>query len=126
MTAPVYCEMPEMTNSASGDAVRKNCSGTHGGGQRPAGSVEQVGVGAADLLPQRLEAEPAGDAATPVCSRVYGGVVVRDELRRAGRHRQQLRLAAAVHAEEPERGLVDRLADGEQAVVLVDGGLAGR
>ena len=38
----------------------------------------------------------------------------------------ELSLARALHRDEPERRLVDRLADREQAVVLVDRGLAGR
>ena len=61
----------------------------------------------------------------PVCSARVRGVLVVDLLRLAGRHRQQLRLARALHRDEPERCLVDRLADREQAVVLVDRRLAG-
>ena len=62
----------------------------------------------------------------PICSAVYFGVLVADRLRRAGRHRHQLCLARALHRDEPERRLVDRLADREQPVVLVDRRLAGR
>ena len=48
-----------------------------------------------------------------------------DLLRLARRHRQQLGLARTLHRDEPERSLVDRLSDGEQAVVLVDRCFAG-
>jgi len=86
-------------------------------------SVEEFGIRAADLLPQRLEAEPAGKRKAGLLLRV-GGRVVWDQQRGASGHRQELRLAAAVHAQEPERGFVDRLADREETVILMDGGLA--
>ncbi len=50
---------------------------------------------------------------------------VLDQLRGAGGHGHELRLARALHADEPEARLVDGGADGEQSVVLVDGSLAG-
>ena len=53
----------------------------------------------------KLSQPAIGDA---VCSRVYVGVLVRDVLRLARGHGEELCLAAAVHAEEPERRLVDR------------------
>src|SRR5262245_45226928 len=87
------------------------------------GLVEQVGVGGADVLPERLEAEPAGEREGGLLARV-GGVLVVDLLRVAGGHRQQLGLARALQGDEPERRLVDRLAHREQAVVLVDRRLA--
>ena len=52
------------------------------------------------------------------------GIVFVDEDRLAGGIREQLGLAAAIHRDEPPDGLVDRLADGEQAVVAQDRGLA--
>ncbi len=48
-----------------------------------------------------------------------------DLLRLTRGHRQQLGLARALHRDEPEGRFVDRLADREQAVVLVDRRLAG-
>ncbi len=71
----------------------------------------------------RLETEPAGRVEAGVLLRVRG-VLVPDLDRCARSHRHQLGLARPLHRDEPERGLVDGLADGEQAVVLVDGGLA--
>src|SRR3954471_13142288 len=89
------------------------------------GSVEQVGVGMADLLPHGLEAQPPGFGETGLLERVRGHRVV-NLLRRSCCHGQQLCLTGALHREEPETGFVDGLADGEQTMVLMDGGLAGR
>ena len=47
-----------------------------------------------------------------------------DEHRGAGRLGEQLRLAGALHRDEPPGRLVDGVPDGEQAVVRQDGGLA--
>ena len=116
-----------MTNSASGEADwTKRPSPDEGAGEvsggdgqsNRSGSVRQISCHSGWKLSQ-----PA--SGNPVCLAVYVGQLVGDRLRRAGGHRQQLGLAAAVHAEEPEHGLVDGLADGEQPVVLVDRRLAG-
>src|SRR4051794_23772245 len=79
----------------------------------------------ADLLPHGLEAQPPGFGETGLLERVLGHRVV-DLLRRSCCHGQQLCLTGALHREEPEACFVDRLADGEQTMVLMDGCLAGR
>src|SRR5262245_36481514 len=59
IAAPMYWEIAERRNSASGGAVARVRS------TRPSPavtvSVEQLWIGAADLLPERLEREPAGE-----------------------------------------------------------------
>ena len=57
-----------------------------------------------------------------VVPRVPRSLVV-DEHRGAGRLGQELGLAGTLHGDEPPGGLVDRVPDGEQSVVAVDGGL---
>src|SRR4051794_39690790 len=79
-------------------------------------SVEQVGLLADDLVVERLEAEPAGE----VVADLAGGdlrLLLVDQHRRPGRLGQQLRLARALHRDEPPGGLVDRVADREEPVV---------
>lgn len=58
IAAPAYCEMPEMANNASGEAVRANAEGDRNDACE---SVEKIGIGATDFLPQRLEAVPTGE-----------------------------------------------------------------
>ena len=118
IAAPTYCDTAESTKSASGVAVSKYRVTGPG-----AATVSQttLGIGAADLLPQRLEAEPSGQREAGLLGGVLG-VLVADRLGGAGRHRHQLSLARALHRDEPERGLVDRVTDREQPVVLVDRG----
>ena len=57
ITAPTYCDVAPRTNSASGEPVRRKRENE----VRGIGSVEQLGIGATDLLPQRLELEPTGE-----------------------------------------------------------------
>ena len=58
----------ETTNSASGEnRCEERRRRARSLGRVDAGSVEQVGIGAADLLPQRLEAEPAGERVARLC-----------------------------------------------------------
>src|SRR5262249_44710870 len=109
IVAPAYWEIAPRT---------KSCSGPSGSGARAtpapaARSVEEVRVGPADLLPQRLEAEPSGEREAGVLARVRGHLV-RDLDGRARRLGHELGLARALHRDEPERRFLDRLADGEQ------------
>ena len=70
-----------LANSASGGAVAsarpigRARAVTAARSADPAGSVEQLGVGAADLLPQRLEREPAGEGEPGLLERVAGVLV---------------------------------------------------
>src|SRR5690606_35083976 len=119
-----YWAIALMTNSASGEDSSKNRP-TGPGARRVVALLKQFGVRALDLLPQWLEAEPAGERERRVVARVRR-VLVGDQVRGADRLGGQLGLATALHRDEPEGGFFDGLADGEQAVVLVDRGLAGR
>src|SRR4051794_8777960 len=81
--------------------------------------VEQVGLLLDDPLVHRLEREPAGDVGTRLTVDLPRRVVVDDD-RRPRRLRHQRDLAAPLHPHEPPRGLVHRLADGQQPVVPQD------
>src|SRR4029079_11981779 len=59
IAAPMYCEIAERRNSASGGAVESVRSIRPEWAAVTAVSVEQLWIGAADLLPERLEREPA-------------------------------------------------------------------
>ena len=82
--APMYCEIAESRNSASGGAVARVCSTPQS--LVTARSVEELWVGAADLLPERLEREPAGQRVADLLVRVLG-VLGLDLLGSASRHR---------------------------------------
>src|SRR5882724_10500755 len=78
--------------------------------------LEQIGFVASDLRKHRLELEPPRHRASdllPRCNR-RGRI---DLYWRAGRLGQQLRLATAVHGDEPPCRFLDALADGEQSVI---------
>src|SRR5437899_9786909 len=82
-------------------------------------SVEQVGLLAHDAGIERLEAQPSAR----VHAHLTGGslrVLAVDEHRGARGLGHELRLARAIHGDEPPGGLVDAVADGEQAVVAQD------
>src|SRR3954471_19731288 len=85
-------------------------------------SVEEVGLLAGDLLPQRLEGEPAGELGADVVVRLlrHVRVDVHDLARGLG---DELHLAGPLHGDEPPDRRVDRLADGQQPVVAQDDGL---
>jgi hypothetical protein len=85
--------------------------------------VEKVGLVARDLSEERLELEPARHVASDLFARGDCGGVI-DFYRRAGGFGEQLRLATAVHGDEPPRGFFDAVADGEQSVVAQDCGFA--
>ena len=57
IVAPMYWDVAPRTKSASGEPVRRNRENEF----RGIGSVEQLRIGATDLLPQRLELEPTGE-----------------------------------------------------------------
>src|ERR1035438_5651737 len=86
------------------------------------GLVKEFGVGLCDVVPQRLEREPSGQREAGLFAGVARvvGVHVQWGARRFG---EQLRLARALHRDEPPRRFVDRLTDREESVVLMDGGL---
>jgi len=83
--------------------------------------LEEVGVFARDALIEGLELEPAGERRAHERVGVLGGFV-RDSAGLASGFGEQLRLAGAVHGNEPPGGFVDAVADGEQAVIAEDGG----
>src|SRR3954449_1745260 len=85
-------------------------------------SVEQVRLLAGDLRPQRLEGEPAGDLGAHVVMRLlsHGRVDVHD---RAGSLGDELHLTGPLHRDEPPDRGVNRLTNGQQAVVAQDDGL---
>src|SRR5437588_11132350 len=86
------------------------------------GSIQQVGLLPDDAVVERLEAEPPGDVAADLTAREFGLVLV-DQHRLARGLGHELHLTRALHGDEPEGGLVDRLADPQQAVVAEDDGL---
>src|SRR5450755_2460660 len=85
-------------------------------------SVEEVGITQHDLVPQWLEGEPPGHRVPGAVTGVARSLIV-DQERRTGRFGQELRLAGALHSDEPPGRLVDGLSHGEQAVIAMDGGL---
>ena len=76
---------------------------------------------AGDALPERLELEPArqvrADQGVSILRRFVG-----NSLRLARGFGEKLRLAGAVHGNEPPGGLVDCVANGQEAVIPKDGG----
>src|SRR5437870_3798894 len=83
-------------------------------------SFEQIGLGAGDALPERLELEPAGKMRAHERVRVLRGFVG-NAVRLARGFREQLRLARAVHGDEPPSGFIDCVANGKQAVIAENG-----
>src|SRR5215831_14227920 len=77
-----------------------------------------------DALPERLELEPTREVRTDQSIGVLRGLV-RNSLRLARGFGKELRLARAVHGDEPPGCFVDAVANGEQAVIPQDGGLFG-
>lgn len=77
-------------------------------------------------IEQRLRAEVAGDRGADGLVGEHGLLVADlDGLvatATSGRVREKLRLAAAVHGDEPEDGLLDGATDGQQTVVLQERG----
>jgi len=84
---------------------------------------KQVGFFAGDAREEGLELEPACQVASDLFPGGKGGGVI-DLFWGADPFRQQLSLTAAIHGDEPPGGLFDAVADGEQAVILENGGFA--
>jgi len=84
--------------------------------------VKEFGVGLYDVVPQRLEREPSSEGIASLLAGVARVVGVREN-RCAGRLGQQLGLARSLHRDEPPRRFVDRLTNGEETVILMNGGL---
>ncbi len=82
-------------------------------------TIEEVGLLADDALVEGLETQPAGKLLTNLTAGDLGLLGI-DGLRRAGRFGEELRLAGALHRDEPPRGGIDGLADRQQTVVLED------
>src|SRR5262249_39822748 len=86
-------------------------------------SVEQVRLALGDRPVQRAEVELSrGRRADLLAGRP--GIRSADRLRRSGRPGQQLRIATAIHGDEPPGRLFDRVTDRQQAVVSEDHRLA--
>src|SRR6516164_10438563 len=83
---------------------------------------EKLRLAARDLVPERLEREPPGEMRSRMVPRVARPVWLYQQWSPSGLGKQ-LRLAAALHRDEPPRSLVDGGADREQSVVAMDGRL---
>src|SRR5258708_38230961 len=86
------------------------------------GLVEEAGLLVGDALEEGLELEPAGEVRAYEAVSAFGRGVG-NFMGLAGGFGEQLGLAGAFHGDEPPCGLVDRVADSEQAVIAEDGGL---
>lgn len=86
-------------------------------------SLEEFRVGGANLLKQRLKLEPSSVGKTGESLGVLGHVVGYEfgSSRSLGK---ELCLARTFHGDEPVRGSFNRVADGKQPVVLVNGRFA--
>src|SRR5215469_11630745 len=87
-------------------------------------SFEQIWLCAGDALPERLELEPAGKMRAHERVSVLRGFVG-NSVRLTRGFREQLRLAGAVHCDEPPGGFVDGVANGKQTVIAEDGRFPG-
>lgn len=85
--------------------------------------LEQVGLLADDLIPERLILEPAYAWVADLFLRDERIFVV-NRARCSGGFGEELDLARALHGDEEPGGFVDGAPDGEQAVVLQDDGFA--
>src|SRR5882757_5377524 len=84
--------------------------------------LEEIRLLAGDAVVQRLEAEPAREVRADLAAGEFSHVGV-DQYRSACGLGHQLGMAGPLHGDEPPRRLLDRMADGEQAVVAQDCGL---
>ena len=83
--------------------------------------VEEAGLLVGDALEEGLELEPADKVRAHEGVGAFGGGVG-NFVRRAGGLGEQLRLAGAVHGDEPPGSFVHSVANGEQAMIAEDGG----
>jgi len=77
-------------------------------------------VGAGDALPKRLELKPTREVCADQRVGVLSGIVGHS-VRLACGFGEKLRVAGAVHGDEPPGGFVDRVAHGQEAVIPQDG-----
>ena len=82
--------------------------------------LQQVGLFANDAGPQRLELEPASHVRSNLLPS-DDGVRFVDLFRGAHSFGHQLGLAASFHGDEPPRGLVNCVPNGQQAMVAQNG-----
>src|SRR6266850_3610894 len=78
--------------------------------------LEQIGLVAEDTREHRLKLEPSRHRTSNLLPRRNRGGRI-DLYRHAGRLGEQLRLATAVHGDEPPRRFLDGLPDGEQSMI---------
>ena len=79
-------------------------------------SFQQVRLFAGDALPQGLKLEPAGHGRSDLTARNQRILAIDGDGLACG-FRQKLRLATAVHGDEPPGRFVDSFAHGEQPVI---------
>lgn len=114
-TAPPECWFPK---------PRSNFSLLTGACREHDPSFKEVGVSAGDALPERLELEPAREVRADQSIGILRGFVG-NSLRLACGFREKLRLAGAVHGDEPPGSFVNAVANGKKAVIPQDGCLFG-
>src|SRR5260370_28000067 len=85
-------------------------------------SIQKIRLFTDDLFVERLELEEAGGVRAHLRACEERRLAI-DLDRLARGLRQKLRLAASLQRDEPKRGLLHRLPDGEQTVVAQDHGL---
>src|SRR6267142_4221140 len=78
--------------------------------------LEQIRLVMQDTREHRLELEPSRHRASDLLPRRNRGGRI-DLYRHAGRFSEKLRLATAVHGDEPPRRFLDGLSDGEQSMI---------
>ena len=117
-------EACDVAGGPQDDAVRHGGPFRENSLDRGTRLTEDVGIGPHDLLVQRLEAHPAVDVLADLGAGVGGDGRAERAVGRGSvggrreRREEQLRLATPLEQVEPERGLVDGLADGQEPVVL--------
>src|SRR5262245_13440996 len=84
-------------------------------------SLKQIRLLFRDARVERLELEPAGEHGADLLAGQFSVLVI-NQTQFAGGLGQQLRLATALHRNEPPGGLINRSADGQQSVVAQDDG----
>src|SRR6267142_3925031 len=78
--------------------------------------LDQIGLVAEDTRKHRLKLEPSRHRASDLLPRRNRGSRI-DLYRHAGRFGEKLRLATAVHGDEPPRRFLDGMPDGEQSMI---------
>src|ERR1700719_482812 len=114
---------PSFSKGRSSGAIGRRSLQTSEEGICHSPLVKQVRLFASDALPQRLELEPPGAVRTHLPAREQRVFAV-DRDRLACRFGQKLRLATAVHGDEPPHRFIDAFANGQQAVIAQNRRLA--